>query len=204
MNDIEKRVRILLQQYYQGNTTVEEEDFLTQYFATADIPNDLLFDRELFAPQAGVSQEFQIELESDIVKSIEREKAQAKGKSARIVRLVATWAAAASVVIVLGVTWLLTGNSSKDMFVDTYDNPYLALQETQRVLALVGSKISMAQDEMQSLEMLQLPNQMLEPVGKLSKNLKHLEKIKTIEKPKEMPFIKHIFEDSSNNQSVQN
>jgi hypothetical protein len=204
MNDIEKRIRVLLQQYYQGKTTIEEEDLLAQYFATADIPNDLLPDRELFAPQVGISQEFQLELENDIVKAIEREKSEAKGKSARIVRLVATWAAAASVVIVLGVTWLLTGNSAKDMYVDTYDDPYLALQETQRVLALVGSKISMAQAEMQSLEMLQLPNQMLEPVNKLSKNLKHLEKIKTIEKPKEMPFIKQIFEDSSKNQSVQN
>lgn len=195
MNSIETKARYLLDRYYRGETTIAEEEYLKEYFTNCDIPDDLQADREVFVALGYTSVEFTHGLEKELLYAIEKaQNEQKKQTKGRIVRLVSTWAAAASVVIIIGLSWFFTQDSSEVMFADTFDDPYLAMQETQRVLALVGAKISMAKDEIKPLQKLSLPAEALGSVGELSKNMRHLEKINAMDKPKEMPFIKHIFD----------
>lgn len=45
----EKRIRILLERYFEGMTTLEEERLLREYFSAGeDIPHDLLYARAIF------------------------------------------------------------------------------------------------------------------------------------------------------------
>lgn len=195
---VEEKVQILLDRFYQGVSTIEEEDFLREYFSSnMGIPSHLLPDKEVFCAigyQSGVKPNF--DLEKEILSAISQTKSDQKNRKVKIIRLLSTWAAAASAVIVLGLGIFLTQNSKEILFTDTYSDPYVAMQETQRVLALVGSKINLAQGEMQPLSRLNIPSEVFNPVNELTKNLRHIEKINALNKPKEMPFLKHIFEDS--------
>jgi hypothetical protein len=195
---VEEKVQILLDRLYQGVSTIEEEDFLRDYFSSnKDIPSHLLPDKEVFYAigyHSGIKPSF--DLEKEILSAISQSKFDQKKRKVKIIRLVSTWAAAASAVIVLGLGIFLTQNSKEILFADTYSDPYVAMQETQRVLALVGSKINLAQAEMQPLTRLSFPSEVFNPINEITKNLRHIEKINALNKPKEMPFIKHIFEES--------
>ena len=47
MESIEK-VRKILERFYQGETTLEEERWLQDYFSSATVPEELMADKELF------------------------------------------------------------------------------------------------------------------------------------------------------------
>ena len=205
MSKMEYTVRELLRRYYQGDTSLEEEDLIRDYFCcNKSIPIDLMVEKEIFCPELSNSSELQFDLEAGILDAIDKAQSRQSSLRGRTVKLATVWAAAASVVILLGLAWFLSNRTTETMMVDTYDDPYVALQETQRVLALVGSKINRVQNEMRSLDKLNLPTQILEPVSDFSRNIQQLEKLKAIEKPKEMPFIKHIFTANSSKQNVDN
>lgn len=205
MSEMENKVRALLVKYYQAETSLEEEDYLREYFCNnQNIPFDLLAEREMFSTHATIIPNVHHNIEAGILNAIDKAKREEKILPFRIGKHAPVWAAAASIVVLLGIAWFLSNNTPESLMVDTYDDPYVALQETQRVLALVGSKINMVQNEMRSLEMLLLPNQMLDPVNGFSKSVQQLEKLKAIEKPKEMPFIKYIFTANSIEQNVEN
>ncbi len=206
MNSVETKVRNLLERYYRGKTTIAEEEYLKDYFTNSLIPLDLMADREVFVALGySSSVEFTHGLEKELLYTIEKaQNQQVKQSKGKIIRMITTWAAAASVVIIIGLSWFFTQDSPEVMFADTFDDPYLAMQETQRVLALVGAKISMAKDEMKPLQKLTLPAEALGSVGELSKNMRHLEKINALDKPKEMPFIKHIFDNQQETNNYYN
>ena len=44
----EKDIRILLNKYYAGETDEVDENRLVDYFATADVPQDLAEDKRMF------------------------------------------------------------------------------------------------------------------------------------------------------------
>ncbi len=199
MSDIEKKVRALLTKYYQGNTSIEEEEFLVWYFHSHNTPTDLLVDKEVFVPQ--VSKELEGEMEQMVSNAIAGEYFSAHDRKPKIIKLITAWAAAASVIIILGLTWAISNRTTQNVLVDTFDDPYEAMMETKRVLALLGTSINKAQEEMQSLQKIQLAAHMMEPVQDLSKNLNHLEKLNAINKPKELPYLKHFFDTQNNNKN---
>jgi hypothetical protein len=47
MESIE-RIRKMLERFYQGETTLEEEKWLEDYFSSTTVPEELLADKELF------------------------------------------------------------------------------------------------------------------------------------------------------------
>lgn len=197
MNNMERKARTILEKYYKGETTLAEESFLMDYFLRPIVPDDLLADKELFVSLGNATTNPLFDLETEILRALEKVNIRQAKKPNKLFRIITTWATAASVAIVIGLSWYFTNDASPKTFADTFDDPYVAMRETQRVLALVGSKLSMAQAEMKPLQRFVLPTEVFKPVNELARNLKYLDKIKVIDKPKHLPFIKHIFENQT-------
>ena len=196
-----KQVKVLLEKYYDGLTSLEEEKILRKFFATNDVPKDLQADKQLFqnAENSLSTSNAAIEYEmQQAINGFELRKAQ-KGKA---FKTYSVWVAAASVIVAIVATWFITQQSTVNVqMVDTYGDPYIAMQETQRVLALVGSKINVVQNGMKPIEKFKMPVELLQPMNELPKNLQHVMDIKLIDKPRQMPILKHIFESELANEN---
>lgn len=196
------KIKKLLDKYYNGNTSIEEEDLLKNYLSQDNVPEEFKSDKvlftNLFESQSDVPE---LNFEAEISKAIEFANIldREEEKSPKIYKLFALWAAAASVIIIIGLGFLYTSKQNEILLTDTFDDPYLAMQETKRVLSLFASKLNMAQDELEPLNKLNASFQVMEPLGEISKNLEYLEKIGSIEEPKKIPIIKDIlYEDNKN------
>ena len=183
-------ISVLLQKFYKGECTIEEEEVLKKHFSI-HAKSEFDTDSHLFGYLSHeVVPHFDDELE--VTKALDKIK---KKRFEKIFKLATNWAAAAAIVIAIGFGWLSLKTTEQIGLTDTFDNPHEALIETKRVLALVGSKLNRVQDDLQPLKKLHTPTLVTEPIGNLTKNLEYLNLIQIIDKPKSIPVIKHIFED---------
>lgn len=104
MNNVHIDIKSLLEKYYRGNSSVEEELILSNYFLTEeDIPAEYEADRILFASMAKDKGSFTApaDLESDIISRI----GKVRGKKRwRIISAVAAAAALTGVAVILPLT----------------------------------------------------------------------------------------------------
>lgn len=204
MRSIEQ-VKVLLEKFYDGITSLEEEKLLREFFASNEVPKDLQADRQLFKSASNsLSTSSSAAIEYEMLQAINRFESRKIQRNKKFI-VYSAWVAAASVIVAIVTTWFITQQSTVNVqVVDTYGDPYIAMQETQRVLALVGSKINVAQNEMKSLEKFKMPVELLQPMNELPRSLQHIVDIKLIEKPRQMPILKHIFEPEFANQNKHN
>jgi hypothetical protein len=196
------KIKNLLDKYYNGNTSIDEEDLLRNYLSQDNVPDEFKTDKELFSNLFIIQSDLsELNFEEDIIKAIEfaNKTKSEEDKGSKIYKLFAVWAAAASVIIIIGLGFLFTSKQNEILLTDTFDDPYLAMQETKRVLSLFASKLNMAQDELEPLNRLNVPYQAMKPLGEISKNLEYLDKIESIDEPKNIPIIKEILYDDNNN-----
>ena len=198
MKNIEE-VKALLEKYYSGLTSLQEDKLLRKYFARNDVPICFQADMHLFqSDNDSLMSSDSILIEQEMLHTINRFDKLHKKQKEKKFKIYSAWAAAASIIVVIVTTWFVIQDSTvSNQVVDTYADPYIAMQETQRVLALVGSKINVARNEMKSLDKFKMPVELLQPMNELPKNLQHIINIKLIDKPAQIPILKHIFESES-------
>ncbi|MFP4556456.1 MAG: hypothetical protein ACLFNU_06255 [Bacteroidales bacterium] len=191
-----ENIKLLLEKYYQGESTLKEEALLKDYFSKNEVNEDLHADMQLFLSLNDESEnDLNISFEEEVQKAIYSSGEKRKSRRFINYRLITTWAATAAVILlIIGVGWLTTSKSTESVFVDTYDDPKVAMQETQKILALVGSKINRAQEELEPLHHLDAPFNAAKKAGSLSQNLEYLNLLQIIDKPKQVPLLNHIFE----------
>ncbi len=130
----------LLKKYYEGLTSLEEEDRLSAYFKQEDIPAHLKAEKEMFlfyTKEKG--EEYPAELSEELLSIIEKE----ADKSYLVNRPFSKslyWISgvAASLLLIISSYFFLKSPAIED----TYDNPELAYQETKKVLLYVSSKLN--------------------------------------------------------------
>lgn len=142
-----EEVKILLEKYWEGQSSLAEEQRLKQYFATETVDARLRAEAPFFA-------------------ALRAERAVQLPESQAVAPLRATWggkiyryAAAASVAILLtGAGWWFFKNrpieqpnqanaNTEKLYQDTFDDPQKAAEEIRRALALVSKKMRKGQDE---------------------------------------------------------
>lgn len=134
----QERIAVLLEKYWQAETTVEEERELAEYFRGPGVPPEWESYRELFS---FFEQKAQIkpgpELERKVMESI------------RPRRHMAWWAAAAVIMLMLGLEPLFRQAPEKVhmehpalVMTDTYDDPEQALAAVQKALFTVSKKMN--------------------------------------------------------------
>jgi hypothetical protein len=126
------KIEYILEKYFQGETSIAEENQLKEYFSSPNVAQHL----EQYKPMFGYFSQVKEQ------KSTQEIPLQTKKRN------VAWLSIAASVVVLLGIgTYLFVGKKTVDPVVaqselGTYDNPEEALAATQKALALLSSNVN--------------------------------------------------------------
>ena len=168
-----KRIRSLLERYYEGQTTLEEEAELRAFFRLADVPDEFTGEKEMFAfcdesyavqPDKGFEERIMTSL---LAPAMPRQHHRALRRQWTF-----TLAVAASLLVLVVSVWI----SSNDRIVrpsatlaDTYDDPEEALMKTKETLYAVSQIMNSGTGNLKHL-------------GRFSDGMKPMENLATMER----------------------
>jgi hypothetical protein len=189
MEDL-KKIDELLQKYYDGETSLEEERKLHWFFQTCEIPAHLQSDAELFRYYYKQrKEEASSNMEETLTRLIhDREHKKRFIHSGKTIRLVSGIAATVLVMLAL---WIGIGRDIyrkqyTGAFKDTYDDPQLAYLETKKVLLMVSEKLNAGTKDLQYLSKYDHGVSMLTPVLSFGPGVQRLEKLSKFDEAKEL------------------
>lgn len=147
------KVEKILEAFYEGNTSIEEEKALLHYFRTADVPEHLLAEKEMFLQIATNNPEVPKELEKKLSKLIDTwEQEVLRIKPVRKINWKWIGGIAASILLAFSI-WTYTDydkSETQNLQADTYTDPDDALKETQKALALVSKNLNKGISQLES------------------------------------------------------
>ncbi len=175
----QKRIEILLQKFYNGESSLEEERILQEFFSDAEkVPQKFRAEREQFMlyhevnSEAMPSKDFLESLESMIdSQSVKEIKLTSRRRLYRIASL------AASIILFVGIYFAfmkIRTPRQTPVLADTYKNPEIAYQETQKVLYYVSEKLNQGTGELKNFSRLNEPAEQLKSFKKLDDGLSKL------------------------------
>jgi hypothetical protein len=173
----EKEVNSLLEKYYSGVSTVEEESLLREFFTGENVPAGFEAEKEIFAYYrlGSLIPEPSHDFEARILDRIES--AESNRISFNPLKSLYPFIGiAASILIVAGFYFFF---AQKQNLQNTYSDPKIAYMETRKILFDVSSKMNRASLGLQPVEKLsQMTSKSFEAINKSSgiieKNLKIL------------------------------
>jgi len=134
------KIEIILEKYFEGETTIAEENELKSYFSSPEVAQHLQQYRSMFGYFA-VAKEQASQQEIQLVQPKRNYRA---------------WLSiAASVVILLGIgtfTYINYNNTTASQDLGTYDNPEEAFRQTQKALALLSNQVNVGVESVQYIE----------------------------------------------------
>lgn len=150
-----KRIAELLDKYYRGETTLEEERQLKSFFQQEDTPEELQADKDVFLLYTGLAQQpvdLPEGLEERLSASIGRWQKESQRRRPWLRPSIRLWSIgiAASLLIAAGMGIYLQKSEPKQH--DTFTNPALAYQETQRALQLFATALQKGEAQMVKAE----------------------------------------------------
>ena len=134
------KIEELLEKYFDGETSIAEESQLQSYFASNDVAQHLEQYKPLFGYFSIAKQEsFKQQIAPLPVEDNKRRSA---------------WlSVAASVVVLLGAgTFAYFSQTSQKEDLGTYDDPEIALRETQKALSLLSAQVNKGVESVQYIE----------------------------------------------------
>jgi hypothetical protein len=138
------KIEILLEKYFQGETSITEEKELTNYFSSPDVAQHL----EQYKPLFGY---FSLAKEQKTKHEIPQFPSKQEKK-----RSLAWISIAASVVVLLGIgTYVYTNNNQladENQKLGTYDDPQVAFRETQKALAMLSGHVNTGIESVQFIQ----------------------------------------------------
>lgn len=135
-----EEIKRLLEKYYEGETTSEEELLLKKFFSMDNVPQDLRSDQEIFRyyMQAAEIPEPSADFEKKIISAIDSEdKNSGRFKRKRV--FVTLSGIAAAMIILTGSYFFFTNRSVPR---DTYSDPEVAYAETMKILQQVSVRLN--------------------------------------------------------------
>jgi hypothetical protein len=163
-----KDIQALLEKYWEGTSTLEEEDrlkdFFTQEQVVAELPENLKVVAALFA--------YTDEVDADLQVPELFAAGQAPWEQKQTTRVVSLgfqrfmrYAAVVLMVVGLGYSAQVFVDRSRDMnqvaFADTYSDPQEAYEETQRALQLLSKNLNKGVNSMEKLGVFHDASQMI-------------------------------------------
>lgn len=131
------RIELLLEKYFDGETSIAEENELKAYFGSGDVAQHL----EQYKPMFGYFVQAKTQTSAHVIPL------QTKKRS------VAWLSIAASVVVLLGVgTFSYFHGSTSQNDLGTYDDPEVAFRETQKALSLLSNNVNVGIESVQYIQ----------------------------------------------------
>lgn len=132
-----KHIENLLERYFEGLTTLEEEEQLQHYFLSEDVAPHLAQYRPIFYYFASEKNQ---ELAPEFAKT-------------NLKRSIYNWILVAAIFVLfagLFFTWKQSINSSQDL--GTFDDPEVAMAETLKALEMVSLKVNKGKETVMHLQ----------------------------------------------------
>lgn len=147
-----QEIKILLQRYFNSETTLEEERRLEEYFSGKDVAEELAEYSGYFGGIANLSKtKGTIDIEEEVMDFILENENREKTRFRKM--WITVTGVAASIIIVLG-TFLFYQEQQKP-FADTYQNPDQAYEVASQTLQFIGAKYNKGLAELSNFEKLQ-------------------------------------------------
>ena len=175
-----KKAEILIEKYYNGETSPLEELQLREFFRTADhVPEHLMPEKELFTLYSEAANEempvkgFMERLE----KNIDNQALIRVGTKKSVIYRISGIAAGIALLLV---SYLLifhgpAGTDRGSALQDTYQDPQLAYEETQKVLLYISQTMNKGTAQLTNVSKLNKPAQSLQNLKKLDTGMSKLE-----------------------------
>ena len=148
MNTLE--IKSLLEKYYEGNCSDQEEQLLREYFREAEVAPGLEAEKEMFGyydsslsiPEPSAGFEKRIILAVDGVEN-------KKGRLTVRRYIFSTMSAAAAIMLLIGSWFFFIRRTEPD---DTFRDPAIAYNETVKILYSVSAKINTGMNAMEPVK----------------------------------------------------
>lgn len=181
------RIRQLLESYFEGATTLDEERTLRDYF-TGDqqIEDDLIPYRAQFTllNKASLPPDKSDVLEAKIMNRILNMEAGGAVKTRKMpLRRVLM---AASMAAAVGLSALLFNHFHNSESKDTYADPQLAYQETQKALIYISQKMNQGLEPLNNVSKINTGANQLRNIGKMDESLGMLNLVSIINQSSNM------------------
>ncbi len=172
-----KEIKQVVQKYFEGETTLEEERMLEAYFQSEEIEAELKEYAEFFGGISELADETDDrEIEDDVMNFILENEHREKTKYRSLWKTVT--GIAASIIIILG--GFLFYQQQQAPFKDTFDDPDKAYEYAQQTLRYVSSKYNKGLAELSNFDKLEAAKKPLKegitPVNKFFDTVEKIEK----------------------------
>jgi hypothetical protein len=178
-----KQIEALLEKYYNGEASIEEEKILRTYFEGSNISDDLIADRDIFLYNLNEIeiQDSLPDLSEEIWEGINNEQIKIDNKTTkrinyRLMRIAAGF-------IVLFASYFLLKNEIFDhtqtiQYTDTYKTPEQAYQETKKTLLYVSQLLNSGTGHLEPINKIEEGAKKLDPLSAFNQGLNELDPIK--------------------------
>ena len=148
-----EELKKLLEKYYDGETSREEEERLKNFFSGNDFLPEYEAEKEIFSHYAG-SESIpvpSVDFEDRILKGIDDLEKKQRSISPRR-RYITVMSAAAAILLLIGTYFIFFNKEAQE---DTFSDPQLAYAETMRILNEVSVKLNKATEALKPLNKMQ-------------------------------------------------
>lgn len=169
-----KRIELLLQRFYNGESTIEEGKELKDFFTTNDVPRHLWAEQEIFTYYnvGGKDEIPDKELENKIINTIkgaEQEEAKRFLNRKKILYMVSSAAAVVALLIVAYFAFIFDTSMH-----DTYDNPEIAYMQTKETLLFISVKLNEGTKDLYAIGKLDEATKPLSNISKIEYSTKSI------------------------------
>lgn len=174
-----EEIRKILERFYQGETTLEEEKKLEDYFSSTAVPEELIPDKDLFQSFRTGSDSVVVpdDLDQKIIHTID----QVSRRTTRTRRIslysLSGLAAGLLVMIAVYLFYIRTERPSllaSQQLTDTFEDPMDAYEEAKRTLAYVSAKLNTGTSELEHVKQVSKTADPLKSLSKITKGNKEL------------------------------
>lgn len=171
------KIKQLLEKYYEGITTIEEEQILKDYFQHQSVPAELEADKELFAYVASEAKTIPVSSQLEQKLSNWIDKQEVTKKKVKMISWSYRAAGIAACIAVVAVAYFTQVKPKKEFanYQDTYDNPKLAYAEAKRALLYISQKLNKGTEPLSHVSKLNTGMDELSSISSLHDGLEQLE-----------------------------
>lgn len=176
-----KKIRTLLEKFYNGESTLDEEKVLREYFSNELIDSEFVADKDIFLYQTHENENLKDipDISSEIWNSLSNTDDYKTKTNNNLTYFYLR--IAASIIILIGSFFLLKNqvfNKQQDIqFADTYDNPEEAYEQAKEALLYVSQVLNTGAGHLEPIAKMDKGTQELNKLSFINEGLKELDPI---------------------------
>jgi hypothetical protein len=178
-----KKIKALLEKYYNGDATIEEEEILKNYFQGNEISDEFIADKDIFMYNSFESniQSSLPDLSNEIWENIKNQESIINRKRSRSLNYMMLRVAAGFAILFSSYFLLknhIFGEVQTIQYTDTYKNPEQAYLETKKTLLYVSQLLNRGTNHLEPIHKIEDGASKLKSLSSFNDGLKELDPIK--------------------------